>query len=126
MACKGVLIIEDDMDIRQHVVEALRMEDYTTYEAANGQEGLDVLCDLPSDQLPACIILDMMMPIMDGRTFIHRIENDYKERLGGIHIIVATAKGSPLRPDSFPRQVRRLQKPFNLDELYEAVETYCK
>lgn len=125
MFCKPILVVEDDADIRGHVVEALEMEGHTVHEASNGQEALDILCCLPDEKLPGCIILDLMMPLMDGKQFMETIESKYKDRFGKIHLIVATATGSPMHPQIFQSAVERIQKPFELDELYKAVASHC-
>lgn len=126
MDCKGILIVEDDVDIKRQVIRALKDEGYTTiYEASNGIEAFKILSDLSDDKLPGCIILDLMMPEMDGITFMETIEKIHKDRYGKIKVIVATAKGSPIDPQKIPNAVERIQKPFELEELYRVVELYC-
>ena len=125
MFCKSILIIEDDEDIRSLMAEALTMEEHTVYQAGNGQEALDFLLSLPEDKLPGCIILDYMMPIMNGLVFMETVEKYHKAKLGGIHIILASAAASLQSSNSIFKGVARISKPFELDELYGAVEKYC-
>lgn len=122
--CKSILIVEDDEDIREQVITALEDEGYRTLAAENGQVAIDLLTSLPEDQLPGCIILDLMMPVMDGRRLMETIDREYPN-LKHIKILVATAKGSPVNPESIPQAVQRIQKPFKLDELFGAVEEHC-
>jgi CheY-like chemotaxis protein len=116
--CKTVLIIEDDETIRETMQVALEMRGYEVVTAANGMEGLDVLAALPSS--PCLILLDLMMPVMDGWGFVTATEHD--PRLGRIPVVVVTA---------FTMQAARIKacsilaKPVALDVLYETVGAYC-
>lgn len=123
---KSILIVEDDSDIRKQLAAILEMEGYIVHQTGNGREALDFLLQLPASKLPGCIILDLMMPVMDGKKFLETIEEEYEDRFKNIHIIVATAKGSPINPGSLPKAVIRIQKPFDLDQLYEVIEDCCK
>jgi CheY-like chemotaxis protein len=125
MACKQILVVEDDEDIREHVAQALIMEGYKVLTAENGKRALDILLALSDEELPGCMILDLMMPVMDGKKLIETIIQNYQDRFASIKILVATAKGSPINPASVPGAVERLQKPFDLKELYRVVEEHC-
>src|SRR5207302_9800091 len=57
-----ILVVDDDPDILQTLALCLSTEGYGVVMASNGQEALDVL----GQQKPACILLDLMMPVMDG------------------------------------------------------------
>ena len=122
--CKKILIVEDDEDIRVQVVAALEDEGYTTMVAENGQVALDLLLSLSDDELPGCMILDIMMPVMDGQKLLEIIDREHP-RLRAVKALVATAKGSPVNPEKIPHAVQRIQKPFRLDELFGAVEEHC-
>ena len=125
MSCKTILVVEDDEDIRRQVVQALEAEDHTVHSAENGKVALDFLLNSKPEDLPGCIILDLMMPVMDGKTMMETINKHYKDRLGTIPVLIATAKGSPIDQNNIPQSVVRIQKPFDLDELYDAVEKHC-
>jgi CheY-like chemotaxis protein len=62
-----VLVIEDDDDVREALVETFEEQGYATAGAAHGQAALDYLRD--ATELPCLIVLDLMMPVMDGRKF---------------------------------------------------------
>lgn len=79
-----ILIVDDDLAIRKLVKAFLQQEGFATFEAANGQEALDVLANVKID----LIVLDIMMPVMDGWDFCR----DLKKTLD-IPIIMVTAKG---------------------------------
>src|SRR5439155_20514126 len=70
---RRVLIVDDDLEIREFLVYALEGEGYETRGAANGLEALLLLGEWRAD----LIVLDLMMPEMDGRAFLneqHRVE----------------------------------------------------
>jgi CheY-like chemotaxis protein len=63
---KKILVVEDDTPIRELLVELFESEGYKVYSATNGQEGLKAL---KTQGLPDLILIDLMMPVMDGYTF---------------------------------------------------------
>ena len=63
---KRILIVEDDVDLAQLVAETLEIAGYSTAIAANGAEALE---HLRMDERPDLIMLDLMMPVMDGWKF---------------------------------------------------------
>src|SRR5207249_1817499 len=67
-----VLVVEDEAAIRGALIEALADEGYDTVAAANGAIALDVVREAPPD----VIILDLMMPVMDGWQFLSRCRED--------------------------------------------------
>src|SRR5262245_40170839 len=68
---RDILLIEDDVDIRTILKDALEWEGYRVYTASNGQEGIDILPEIPA---PGLILLDLMMPIMNGWEFADALE----------------------------------------------------
>lgn len=107
----SILIVEDDLDIREALAEALGFEGYDVFLAENGQEALDVLRAGP---LPHVILLDLLMPVMNGWQF--RQEQLADPALAGVPVIVVSASApGDARPD------RYLPKPFSIDELLSAV-----
>ena len=81
---KQILIVEDNELNRAIICEILSGQ-YRVLEAENGQEGLDIL---QQNKDVALILLDMMMPVMDGYTFLDRLRED--EELSLIPVIVLT------------------------------------
>ena len=84
---KSVLVVEDDPDSRMFLRRWLRSEEYEVFEAVNGKEGLDQLEAM--DVAPDIILLDLMMPVMDGFEFLDRIKKI--ESKSEIPILVVTA-----------------------------------
>jgi DNA-binding response OmpR family regulator len=115
--CKGVLIVEDDEDIRDTIKLALEMAGYRAYTAANGREGIDALAFIPR---PCVILVDLMMPVLDGWGFAKEVRAD--ERLAGIPLVVLTALGGAAETIKADRV---LMKPLNLDGLYDTVREFC-
>jgi CheY-like chemotaxis protein len=70
---KTVLIVEDDIDLREALAEALVDAGYAVTVASNGREGLD---RLKTDGLPCVVLLDLLMPVMNGWEFCATVKND--------------------------------------------------
>ena len=64
-----ILIVDDDADFRTGLRMALEMKGYQVEEAANGQEALDRLMEKP----PLLVLLDLQMPVMNGREMLQRM-----------------------------------------------------
>ena len=85
MTNKKILVVEDNALNREMLVEILS-ESYAVLEAENGQEALNLL-ETQREEV-ALILLDVMMPVMDGFTFLDRVKQD--PRLSLIPVIVTT------------------------------------
>ena len=118
LASRIVLVVDDDQDIRDALCELLLDEGYRAVAAANGAEALTYL---RSRELPCVILLDLMMPIMDGWEFRRQQQGDPK--LSGIPVVAITAAGdhraSTIAVD------RILPKPLHLDHVLETLQAYC-
>ena len=84
-----ILIVEDSDDLRSLLREFFEGEGFIVRLAADGQEALDLL--KLATALPSFILLDLMMPVMDGYTF--RKEQQKDPRIAGIPIVIMTADG---------------------------------
>jgi DNA-binding response OmpR family regulator len=69
---KKVLIVEDEKSLRQALAKKLGREGFSTIEAENGREGLA----LALGEHPDLILLDIVMPVMDGMTLLRRLQDD--------------------------------------------------
>ena len=125
MSNNSVLIVEDDKDIRNTLSLALELEGYEVLEAENGRKALDTLLSLPEGSLPGCIILDLMMPVMDGMSLLDEIYKNFNLRLGSIPVILASAYGEVLDLRLTPVIAANISKPFTLDQLYKIVGQFC-
>jgi CheY-like chemotaxis protein len=81
-----ILVVDDDADIREVLSEVLIESGHDVMTASNGLEGLQILRDGWS---PCMVLLDLMMPVMDGYLFLEEARND--PALASIPITVITA-----------------------------------
>ena len=113
-----ILVVDDDDAVRDTVVDVLEDADYTVRVAHDGREALHLL---RTGERPCLVLLDLMMPNMNGWDFA--LESARDPALSGIPICVITAAGSS-RP--FPGQaVAVLKKPIDLRQLLEVVGQHC-
>lgn len=89
---KKILTIDDDEDIRSSINERLQMEGFQTIWAKNGRVALDYLNAMSDYELPDLILLDFMMPIMNGQEFCR--EKSRNSRLKKIPVVMMTAGGN--------------------------------
>ena len=113
-----ILLIDDDPSIREVMSLALETRGIEVLTAVNGKEGLDVLELHPETSL---ILLDLLMPVMDGWDFIKSVGEN--QNLNQIPIIVTTA--SSVAPKSIGKTVI-LHKPLDLTILYNEVEKHVR
>jgi CheY-like chemotaxis protein len=109
-----VLVVEDDEDIRQSLCYILEDEGIATLSASNGQEALEVL--RRSEEKPAVILLDLSMPVMDGREFLKHMGRD--PSIPATPVIIVSAL---TRDDTVRGAVNWLQKPVGIDGLLAAI-----
>lgn len=122
--CNHILVVEDDMDIRQQIAQILADEGYKVDTCENGKTALEYLTSKDVKELPSCIILDLQMPIMTGNEFLDKIRID--DRYKDIPVLVATAKGSPkVELKELPPNVSKINKPMDINELISTVESVC-
>ena len=111
-----VLIVDDDEDIRETVQLALQMENHSTALAADGSEALDWL---GRHRPPCLILLDLMMPFVDGWQVIDRLRQD--DRLARVPIVVITAFNRDLGSAA---ELPILRKPVELGDLLNITNSY--
>lgn len=124
---KKILIVEDDLDIRELLAEILTDEGYLVATAENGKIGLDYLIACQPGERPDCIILDLMMPVMNGLQVLEKLQQCHTHDLAQIPIIIATAKGSPKEDlSNLPSNVKKIRKPMDVNELIDTVASQCQ
>jgi len=111
---RTVLIVDDDHDLRQTLSEILNDEGYAVETAANGKEALDVL---RRRRTPRVVVLDLMMPVMDGWQFLDELRRD--EALCRIPVIIISATNRCLRAVGASEV---LAKPLDYYKLVTSVE----
>lgn len=114
---QDLLIVEDDADLREILELALVSEGYRVATARNGAEALERLRS--QTKKPRLILLDLMMPVMNGWEF--RDERRQDPELADIPMVVLSAatdfpmRASDIRADAY------LRKPLHLDRLLETI-----
>jgi CheY-like chemotaxis protein len=115
-----VMVVEDDDDIRESLVEFLEEHGYHPVQAHHGRDALQKLNASP--QRPRLIVLDLMMPVMDGRDF--REEQLRHPELARIPVVVISAyRDVDLRAGAL--HLQHLKKPLDLRELLRVVQLHC-
>src|SRR5438876_12352325 len=89
MAQKTVLLVEDDPDIRDIVQDVLEAEGYDVVPASHGRQALEFLVGTRESERPHLVILDMMMPLVDGRHVLEAIRSD--DALSSVPVVVMSA-----------------------------------
>jgi CheY-like chemotaxis protein len=115
---RGILIVEDDADIRETLQHLLESSGYVARAASNGQEALEMIEALGQ---PCLILLDLMMPVMDGWAFLSALECN--ERLAAVPIVIVSAYTDRGVVSDRAQQV--LQKPVDIHALMEIVQQHC-
>jgi CheY-like chemotaxis protein len=113
-----VLIVEDDEDLRDMMAQMLTIEGFAAASVSNGREALDYL----HSNKPQVILLDLMMPVMDGWEFRRQQKAD--PELAPVPVIVLSAldqgRAAPVDADAF------LKKPLDFDRLLGLVRDHCR
>ena len=114
-----VLIVEDDEDLRDMMAQMLNIEGFHTATVANGREALDYL---HATAKPNVILLDLMMPVMDGWEFRRQQKAD--PELAPVPVIVLSAldqtRAATVDAEAF------LKKPLDFERLLELVRGHCR
>ena len=113
------MIVEDERNIQEVLRLSLEMENYEVITADNGKMALDLLSSIAI--LPSAILLDLMMPIMNGWEFADAVSKN--SRFSKIPIILVTAYGD--RAQSIP-SMALIEKPVDLNVLIETVNKCCR
>jgi len=113
-----ILVIDDDADIRSTIADILGDAGYEVQAAANGRAALDLL---KTSRAPALILLDLMMPELDGWGFMAALEQELPE-LAAVPVVIFSAHGEAGVAATSLEVVGFVKKPIGLTELLAAVE----
>jgi PAS domain S-box-containing protein len=116
-ANKTILIVEDDRDVVEALSSLLQVHGYEVEFALNGREALDLL---KSDLRPGLILLDLMMPVMDGMQFREAQVSD--PALADIPVVVMSAHPKAREIMESIRAQAYLKKPVEIHSILETVE----
>jgi len=112
-----VLLVDDDEDIRQSIGDLLLAKGYPVITAADGAEALSILANATR---PCVVLLDLVMPGMDGWKFLAAIRND--PSLSTLPVVIVSAHAATHAPTGCAGLLR---KPFELDDLLHIVAQHC-
>jgi two-component system chemotaxis response regulator CheY len=115
-----ILLVEDDVDIRESMADILESRGYQVTAAGDGLEALERLERGP---LPCLIMLDLMLPAMSGWEFRRRQLAD--NRWSGIPVVLLSGVNNLPQESRRLKAVAFLPKPINFDSLYDVIERYC-
>jgi CheY-like chemotaxis protein len=114
-----ILLVEDDLDVREALAETLREEGYDVDCANDGVEALDYL---RGGGRPGLILLDLMMPRMSGSEF--RLAQKKDPLLVRYPVVLLSADGRMREKAATLETAGAIRKPIDLDELLEVIERF--
>jgi CheY-like chemotaxis protein len=112
-----ILLIEDERDQRVLLCELLEHEGFRVRTASNGLEGLELLAAWEAP--PGLILLDLLMPVMNGWSFLEAVQE--RGLLESIPVVVITA----MTGQSVPLASGSLGKPIDISKLLACARRYC-
>lgn len=112
-----ILVVEDDRAISQLLVQTLSDDGYAVLTAGHGREAIEVL----EEHRPSAIVLDLNMPVMDGRTFMRLLRADARDDVRDIPVLVLSAERISEERASLGVQAS-ITKPFDIDSISRTLE----
>jgi CheY-like chemotaxis protein len=113
----SVLIVDDDPEMQSALALALGRAGYAVSSAENGRVALELLAE--AKQLPRLILLDLMMPVMNGGQFLAALQEH--PRLASLPVVIMSALVDPAALVG----LELLTKPLDIDKLLGLVRAYC-
>jgi len=116
-----VLVVDDNEMLRESLADLLSDEGCSVLTAVNGADALERLRRVPRTH-PCLILLDLMMPVMDGREFYTQKQLD--PELTSIPVVFMSAEGN-LGRGAIPAGGEYLTKPMHIETVLGALERHC-
>jgi len=116
---KRIMVVDDDPNLQEALSDLLESKGYQVTSADNGVAALDLL---RRSDAPCLILLDLMMPVMDGHEFLARLTAD--SALAKIPVVVVTAGRHP-QGSTVTGAAEVLYKPFEAERLMKVVQQFC-
>jgi CheY-like chemotaxis protein len=113
---KTVLVVEDADDLRESFMAVIGQAGYRVLGAENGQQALDILQSLGEE--PCLVLLDWMMPVMDGQTFLSALRK--KHRVASLPVVIISAN-----PPDAEGANSSIRKPISASTLTHMVREFC-
>jgi two-component system response regulator CpxR len=114
---RPVLIVEDDADVREMMTQLLSAEGFEPRIAMNGRDAIDQLAAGPA---PDVILLDLMMPVMDGQHFLEHYRRDPAYACIPVIVLSATSDCTP-----HLQAAAVFRKPLDFGRVLDTVRRYC-
>lgn len=118
---KKILLIDDEPELRESLTEFLENEGFSVTQAANGKVALEIL---KTGAMPNLILLDYMMPVMDGKTFCQEFNKEEKW-FGQIPVVLLTAARVEQDLIASMKLTAKLSKPIAIPQFLDVVKKYC-
>ncbi len=119
---KNILIIEDNLEVRENIAEILELAGYKVFTAENGKVGVEVAMD----EKPDLIVCDIMMPVLDGYGVLHLLSKNPETAVIPFIFLTAKAEKSDYQKGMEMGADGYIAKPFDDTELLNAIETRLK
>jgi CheY-like chemotaxis protein len=116
-----ILVVDDDRDIREMLAQTLEDEGYAVRTATDGRDAMRLLAS--ADELPCTILLDLMMPVMNGWEF--RAAQRRDPHLATIPVLMLSARSDIPFAETVMDGVEYIAKPIDFDHLMDAVVRHC-
>lgn len=110
-----VLVVDDEVDVRETLAEVVEMGGCSAILAANGVEALALLLQ----RRPCLVILDLLMPVMNGLELIAEIRS--RAELSDLPLVISTSA-----PERAPTGIAVLKKPLSLEAVWECMRRSCE
>lgn len=124
MKCPKILTVDDDESIRQTVSEMLEFEGFEAVWAKNGQVALDYLNAIPDRELPDLVLLDYMMPVMNGKEFY--LLKEKNPRISHIPVVMMTANGNLVNVMDNVEAGGYMSKPMDYETVVKMVKHFLQ
>lgn len=118
---RPILIVEDNADIRDTLREVLELDGHAVRTAENGEAGLRLIMEIGP---PCLVLLDLMMPVMDGWQFYERLRHESDAAVAATPVIVLSGIADATRVGG-GIDCPVLRKPVDIDELIGLVRACC-
>ena len=122
MAQKTVLLAEDDLEIRDILQDLLEAEGYDVVPASHGRQALEFLQGARgnNDKLPDLVVLDLMMPLVDGHQVLDTMKSDPVLAPIPVVVLSAVARERPIGAAAF------LRKPIPLQKFFDTIKGFVE
>ncbi len=120
MAQKTVLLAEDDLEIRDILQDLLEAEGYDVIPASHGRQALEFLRSARGSKLPDLVVLDIMMPLVDGHQVLDEMKKDPVLAEIPVVVLSAAVRERPAGAAAF------LRKPIPLQKLFDTIRGFVE